>query len=83
MAYFYEKGAIMPKKAKITFCGSWGYRPKAAGLADELKQKYGIESELVQSSGGVFEVEVDSKLIFSKQKLGRFPNDGEIVKLLS
>jgi selenoprotein W-related protein len=37
----------------------------------------------VQSSGGVFEVEVDGRLIFSKKKLGRFPEPGEIEKLLS
>jgi len=30
----------------------------------------------------VYEVSVDGKLIFSKKKLGRFPDDGEIVKLL-
>jgi selenoprotein W-related protein len=37
---------------------------------------------LIESSGGVFEVEMDGKLIFSKKKLGRFPDDGEIVKLV-
>jgi selT/selW/selH-like putative selenoprotein len=31
----------------------------------------------------VFEVELDGKLIFSKKKLGRFPEEGEILKLAS
>jgi selT/selW/selH-like putative selenoprotein len=31
----------------------------------------------------VFEVELDGKLIFSKKKQGRFPEEGEIRKLAS
>jgi len=33
--------------------------------------------------GGVFEVEVDGDLIFSKNKLGRFPQDGEVLDILA
>jgi selenoprotein W-related protein len=36
----------------------------------------------VPSRGGVFEVTVDDRLVFSKKALGRFPNEGEVVKLL-
>jgi selenoprotein W-related protein len=36
----------------------------------------------VPSRGGVFEVTVDGRLVFSKRTLGRFPNEGEILKLL-
>ena len=38
--------------------------------------------ELVAGSGGVFDVAADGLLIFSKKKLGRFPEDGEISELL-
>ena len=51
-------------------------------MAAELEKVLGIETELHASGGGVYEVTVDGKLIFSKKKLGRFPDDGEIVKLL-
>ena len=34
--------------------------------------------ELVESSGGVFEVSRDGKLLFSKKKIGRFPTDEEV-----
>ena len=34
------------------------------------------------SSGGVFEITLNGSLIFSKKKLGRFPNDGEIVNFI-
>ncbi len=38
--------------------------------------------ELVASSGGVYEVSVDDRLIFSKKALSRFPDEGEIVGLI-
>jgi selenoprotein W-related protein len=38
--------------------------------------------QLIQSAGGVFEVVVDGRLIFSKKKLGRHAEAGEIVKLI-
>ena len=34
--------------------------------------------ELVKSGGGVFEVTVDDRLVFSKKALGRFPEQGEL-----
>lgn len=36
----------------------------------------------MQSHGGVFEVESDGLLIFSKRAAGRFPEEGEILKIL-
>ena len=38
----------------------------------------GAEVELVESSGGVFEITRDGALLFSKKQLGRFPYDTEI-----
>ena len=49
----------------------------------ELKRELGADSELVASHGGVYEISVDGKTIFSKRSLGRFPDDGEIVRLAS
>jgi selenoprotein W-related protein len=40
------------------------------------------EIELVESSGGVFEISRDGQLLFSKKKLGRFPYDKEIDALV-
>jgi len=51
-------------------------------LAAELKSKLGIESELMASHGGVFEVTLDGRPVFSKRALGRFPDDGEVVALI-
>jgi selenoprotein W-related protein len=51
-------------------------------LAAELQENIGADSDLVASGGGVFEVSADNKLIFSKKALGRFPEDGEIARLI-
>lgn len=68
----------------IEYCSQWNYKPRASGLEDELDAAFGsdVSVELVAGSGGVFEITVDGKSIFSKKKSGRFPNDGEIVALL-
>ncbi len=41
-----------------------------------------IETKLIPSSGGIFDVTVDGKLVFSKKALGRHAKPGEIVDLL-
>jgi selenoprotein W-related protein len=38
--------------------------------------------ELIESSGGVFEVKKDGQLLFSKKKTGRFPDPQEILAQL-
>jgi selenoprotein W-related protein len=38
--------------------------------------------ELLEGSGGVFEVTVDGDLVFSKKETGRFPAYQEIPELL-
>ena len=37
---------------------------------------------MIESSGGVFEVDVDGRKVFSKKKLGRHAEPGEIVRLI-
>ena len=37
-----------------------------------------MEAELIASGGGVFEVEIDGRLVFSKKALDRFPTEEEI-----
>ena len=51
-------------------------------MAAELKQNFGAESTLIPGGGGVFDVSVDGKIIFSKKSVGRFPESGEIVRIL-
>jgi selT/selW/selH-like putative selenoprotein len=51
----------------------------------ELKKIYPDSNiTLIKGSGGIFDVKCDGKLIFSKQQIAgqRFPNEGEISKLI-
>ncbi|KAB0581731.1 selT/selW/selH selenoprotein domain [Campylobacter sputorum subsp. bubulus] len=54
-------------------------------MEEEIKSVYNdAKIELVAGSGGNFIIEVDGKIIFSKRDMDepRFPNDGEILKLI-
>jgi selenoprotein W-related protein len=39
-----------------------------------------VQAQLIRSSGGVFEVALDGKLLYSKKKTGEFPEDEAIVR---
>ena len=69
-------------KIKIFYCVVWNYEPRAVGLAAELKKAYGVDSELVSGKRGDFEVTVDGETVFSRQKLSRFPEPGEVLKII-
>lgn len=51
-------------------------------MAAEIKKELGLDSQLVRGSGGIFEVTVDNKRIFSKKDEGRFPTEKEILDKL-
>ncbi len=71
-------------KISIEYCSIWNYLPKASSLESELEQIYpDAKIKLISSGGGVFEVTVNSKLIFSKKSLDRFPEKGEIANLIN
>ena len=52
-------------------------------MAADIKEQTGVDAELVKGSGGVFEVVVDGKLIYSKKETGRFPEHKEVLSQLS
>jgi selenoprotein W-related protein len=39
--------------------------------------------KLVPATGGAFEVTVNGRLLFSKLKLHRFPEEGEILRIVA
>jgi len=45
-----------------------------------LSKEFGVKAELIPGDGGVFDVTVDGKMVFSKFRVGRFPETGEVVK---
>ena len=57
--------------------------PKASSLEVELKNNFPqADISLISSGGGVFEISLNGDLIFSKKALNRFPDGGEIKKLI-
>ena len=70
-------------KISIEYCAMWNYLPKASSLEVELKNNFPQANiSLISSGGGVFEISLNGNLIFSKKALNRFPEDGEIKKLV-
>jgi len=52
-------------------------------LAAEVKEAYSdAEMNLIEASGGLFEVTVDGDLVFSKKDLGRHAEEGEVLRLI-
>ena len=67
----------------IEYCSVWNYLPNASSLEAELRKNFqNIDIRLISSGGGVFEVQLDKQLIFSKKSLGRFPKQSEIVDII-
>jgi selT/selW/selH-like putative selenoprotein len=52
-------------------------------MAAAIESEFGIQTELIQDSGGKFEVVADGQLVFSKLKENRFPEPQEIIAKLA
>jgi len=52
-------------------------------LADELKRNFAVESELFAEGKGIFDVVIDGNLAYSKYETGRFPEPGEVTKIIN
>ena len=65
---------------KIVYCSPCGYLPFAENLKSAIHGHVKDSNiNLVAGKGGVLDVFVDNKLIFSKHKEGRFPEIKEIL----
>ena len=51
-------------------------------MSAELQERFDAEVQLERGHSGVYDVVVDGKTIFSKNALGRFPEEGEIAEVL-
>ena len=51
-------------------------------MGDELKKEFGADIELVAGGGGIFDISVDSEMVFSKFAEGRFPQPEEVIGLI-
>jgi|TARA_B100000315_G_scaffold253779_1_gene293342 selenoprotein W-related protein len=51
-------------------------------LAASIKEILGVEATLVGAGGGIFDVTVDGKLLWSKHQTGSFPDEAEFIEKL-
>ncbi|MGY4474351.1 SelT/SelW/SelH family protein [Bradyrhizobium sp. USDA 3364] len=62
----------------ITYCRPCGYEKRAREAAALLRERLGLEAELVPGKGGIFAVTLNGKVIAGRVK-GHFPDAAEIV----
>ncbi|WP_375785513.1 SelT/SelW/SelH family protein [Bradyrhizobium sp. Pha-3] len=62
----------------IIYCRPCGYEKRAREAAALLRERLGLDPELVPGKGGVFEIKLDGKVIARRAKR-HFPDAAEIV----
>jgi len=66
---------------KIEYCVMWNYTPefdRVSNIISSIDSAIDVSGNESKPRSGSFEVIVNGKLLFSKFKMGRFPNDAEI-----
>lgn len=48
-------------------------------MAAKIKDELNVESFIIEGAGGIFDVNVDGKLIYSKHETGEFPDEDALV----
>ncbi len=69
------------KYVKIEYCEKWNYKPefdRVSNIINLIDESINIAGNESEPRTGSFEVVINGKLLFSKFKLGRFPNESEI-----
>jgi len=51
-------------------------------LAARLKDAFGVEPTLVRGAGGIFDVSVDGRLVYSKFQTHEFPDEDTLIARL-
>ena len=71
------------KRFKITYCTSLiDCKDRAVKLSEQLEKDSSDGCLLVPAEGGVFEVEDQGVLLFSKKTSDRFPEEGEVQAII-
>ena len=52
----------------------------AVSLAEKLKTSLKLETDLIKGSNGIFDVELDGKLVYSKNETGEFPDEESLIQ---
>ncbi len=71
---------------QITYCRPcrfWGQALQdARALFEQFNQQID-QLKLIAGEDGVYDVKVDDELVFSKDEQGRFPDEGELIRILA
>ena len=51
-------------------------------MAAKIKDAFGAESFLIEGAGGIFDVNVDGRLVYSKHETGEFPDEDALISEL-
>ena len=51
-------------------------------MSAELKQTFEADVTIERGHSGIYDVLLNGKLIYCKDELGRFPEEGEIVEII-
>ncbi len=52
-------------------------------MAEAIKGKFGVEAEMIEGGGGVFDVHFNGTQIWHKKEVGRFPEHHEVLDRIS
>ncbi len=72
-------------RVEIRYCARCRFVLRAAWMAQELLMTFADEIgevALVPGQGGIFDVSVDGKCVYSKSEQGRFPEAKELKQLV-
>jgi selenoprotein W-related protein len=72
-------------RVEIEYCTQCRFILRAGWMAQELLMTFGEELgevALIPGSGGIFEVRLNGKLLFSRKAAGRFPESRELKQLV-
>ena len=67
----------------ITYCAQWNYKPQAVSLAAKIEKDLGVQVKLIPEGKGIFDVTVDGNLEYSKFQTGSFPQEEQLVSVLT
>jgi selenoprotein W-related protein len=72
-------------RVEIEYCTQCRFILRAGWMAQELLMTFGEELgevALIPGTGGIFEIRLNDKLLFSRKAAGRFPESKEIKQLV-
>ncbi|MCP4199341.1 MAG: hypothetical protein GY762_19525 [Proteobacteria bacterium] len=51
-------------------------------MAAEIKGRFDVDATLIPGANGIMDIAVDGVVVFSKYQQGRFPEPGELIRLI-